>query len=223
MAIVIPEIIVEQCLTSLIDFVKKDYKSKKNFKQSYLYKIFGDQNVSYKFDFFKEAVNIIIGNASQKRKGLDVYIGYNLERAANPSIHITIPSDRLSQSNGIGFDEGLQDSEFEEDDKWEDKSLERDFECTYNLIITSDNMNEVILIYHLLRALIIGGYEHLEHSGLQNLKFSGQDLQFQSDLVPANIFHKNLSIEFKYDVVVFNINNELRIQKFKVTGQAIES
>jgi hypothetical protein len=75
----------------------------------------------------------------------------------------------------------------------------RRFQSTYNLVITSDNSNEVILIYHTMRALLMALIPSISIAGLENIAFGGQDVQLYSGLAPKNMYVRAITIALQYE------------------------
>lgn len=111
--------------------------------------------------------------------------------------------------NGIGSDQGYQDELFIDTEYNPDGSMltqgshtpvfTRRFQSTYNIVITSDNSNEVVLIYHTMRALLIGLIPSINLAGLQNLAFGGQDVQLYSGLAPKNMYVRAITVTLQYE------------------------
>ena len=80
-----------------------------------------------------------------------------------------------------------------------------------------------MLIYNLLKASFIALNAHIELAGLRLPKISGQDINFQSDLIPTHIFHRSLMLNFKYEVNVSDFFYKRIIKSFKVTGITYEN
>jgi len=131
---------------------------------------------------------------------LKINIGYNLERLSIPTIHILMPTDSKGAEDSIGLNEFSEFTPGTIDPTTGILTVkkEKSYNAVYHLMITSDNMSEVLLIFYWLRNMIIVFSEHFELLGLRNLQFSGQDINIQQDLTPPHIFHRNLSLQFDY-------------------------
>ncbi len=121
---------------------------------------------------------------------------FDTERAALPTIHITLPNEQTGQS-GIGVDEGFVD-ELHEGGK-SVPILTRRFDTQYSIIVTSDNSFEVIMIYYTLRSLLISTFVQLEFEGLSNPKLSGQDLRLYQEIIPRNVFARAIGLSVSYE------------------------
>ena len=83
---------------------------------------------------------------------------------------------------------------------------QHNFDVTYSLFITSDNQNEVILIYHFLKTIILSAYEQFSFRGLNNLWISGRDVTIDFDLEPMVAYHRTVAMSFHYNNTVADIH-----------------
>jgi hypothetical protein len=214
--IIMPEIIIYKSLVAIFNIVKQDFLESTDEEQSMLFNFFGkDENGDFlnfeQFNYFEQAKETFIQKSPQ------VNLGYNLEVASMGSIHILLPGEN-GQPLTIGADENYQpyiqnQTEFK-------ATFSQRFDSTYNILITSENTFEVILIYNLLKSSILALNYHFELAGLRLPKTSGQDLNVQSDLVPTHIFHRSLMLNFFYELNVSDFFYKKLIKNFKITGIA---
>lgn len=218
-AVIMPEIILYNTLKSIFNIVKKDFNESESEKDSILYSYFGlDDNgnrLSWEtFDYFEQAKELFI------RRNIEVNLGYNLEKSAMGVVHILLPEE-TGRDLGIGADENYQPNVIEHQSSGRSNykaQFTNTFDANYNLMITSENTMEVLLLYNFIKASFISLYYHLELSGLRLPKLSGRDVQFQSDLVPTNVFHRSLNVSFMYEVTVPDLFSKRIIRAFSVTG-----
>lgn len=158
-------------------------------------------NITYsggKYNFFNQAKAILLRN-NDKQRQLEHYIGYNLERQGMPSIHILLPTENKGKFDSIAHSE--EDPRVEPDCTAEGALFAKkstSHSAVFHLMISSDNSHEVLVIYYFLKSMFTIYSEYVGLSGLLNLTFSGQDITMQQELVPAHIFHRNLSLQFDY-------------------------
>lgn len=202
MAILIPEIEIHNTLKAVLTLIRLDFEQRSNEQDTILYKLLG-ANKLQRYELFEQAKTVFLVKEDNPRF-LDVQMFFNMKRASIPTIHITLPSENPGQ-DGLGIDEGFQG--YDESPGIGDGDLDqtapnytRRFDTKYNLIITSDNTNEVILIYHLLRAILIPVFDHFNQLGIENCKLSGGDIQNNNTLVPDHIFMRNIGLAFSYEV-----------------------
>lgn len=213
-AILIPEVRIYDTINTVLDIVREDYnKNINNPKESILYSIFGEyEGEPLKFTnfiFFEQAITCIIKNE------ISVNIGYNMQVEGRCSIHILLPSEQ-GEPLGIGANEGYIPNNEEENGYKE--VYTQNMRCTYNLLISSENSLEVLIIYNLLKASLLALNAHLSLSGLMLPKISGQELNMQTDLIPAHVYHRSIMLEFIYELSVSDFFKKQLIKKFKITG-----
>lgn len=204
----IPEITIYKLINTFIKLAATDYNDAPGDKStSILYNIFktddnGEQMVMEgKDDYYKMAVELF-GRTEDKVNQLQLNIGYNLQRAAEyPTIHILLPSENKGRIDTLGNNQGADPGNTMLNgvlsiNKTRSKS------AVYNLMITSPNIYEVLIIYYFLHAMLLIFDDNSEFKGLRNMNMSGQDLITQSDLSLPNVFHRNLTMQFDYEYSV---------------------
>lgn len=213
--IYMPELILYDFIKTVQKIFKEDFNENLDKNDTLLNHLFKNDrngvNISLEsYEYLKQAERILI------TKGFDVNIGYNTEVSKMGCVHILLPSES-SQPTGIGGNDGYQD-ELEFLNGFS-PVFSQSFGTTYNLLISSENSLEVLMIYNFLKASFLSMHEHLELYGFQNLKMSGNDIQMQQDLVPTNIYHRSLTISFDYEMIIPNfyktkLANDFKINKY---------
>lgn len=210
--IVIPEIKIIEIIDVILAVVHDDYNSTTDKNKTILYQLLGTTQIG-KYNFFKEAVDIFTRGDEHQRK-IQTRMMFDAQRAHLPTIHITMPSESPS-GDGIGFDQGYVDDDVDMENRKVTPMYTRMFETNYHAVITSDNALEVICIYHVIKGLLISTFSNVEFQGIRNPKFSGQDLQIQTENMPPHIFVRGLGINCSYETTVPSIDKENFINKFK--------
>lgn len=199
--ILMPEIIIYNTLQSIINFIRKDLsKNKDNDKETWLYKLLGvnEEGRPIKlnlYNYYTQAKKMF-----QREQNFSVNFGYNWEVAKFISLHIILPSESPI-SPTIGEDEGYMTDFDPEEGVYQEKFTQM-FSSNYQIMISSENSNEVNVAYHILKAMMIALVPHLSILGLMNPKFSGNDIVFSDETHPAGIFHRVLNVSFEYEVTV---------------------
>ncbi len=222
---IIPEFTLYRLLKMFLSVMREDFKGATTEQESFIYKLFNTDDYTQDvialedYNLFEQSKEVIISTDNQK--SVKVKIGFSLDKLSPATISILMPSDSPSASE-IGDGIGYEDSVIE---TYDDGDYNRAFKTStnmssYNLLITSVNMNEVVLIYHWLKAMFLVFREQLEFSGLKNCSFGGADVNFDAELVPAAIYHRNFNINFVYEYSV----PELFINKIRpiVTNGTME-
>ena len=201
----IPEHEIYKLLNLFLDVTRDDFNANSGVN-SFLYHIFGDNDTDIPerlkistYDFFEQSKTVIL--RKDHPRSLKFSLGYNMEKANVPTIHITLPSESPKNA-GIGANEGYEDEIVDKANRKYKAVFTSDYSVTYNLLITSDNMNEVLLIYNWLKCVMLSMHEQVEFRGFQNATFSGSDLSIDEDMVPNHIFCRNFNLAFTYDFSV---------------------
>jgi hypothetical protein len=193
------EPILHQIIENALKHVKNDYQSQVDPENSLISRVFKGLS-HYKKDYVKEAVDLFTREEGHPRK-IESRLFFDAERSNIPTIHITMPSDQPGE-NSIGVGEsGFADS-FIETSTTLTPMYERRFDTQFQIICTSDNHSEVLIMYHLLRVVLISIFDTISLSGLENAKISGQELRIKSDLVPEHIFMRGIGIACSYEIQV---------------------
>lgn len=213
--ITVPDYDIHNVINFALEYIRQDIESSLPEEDRYLYALLkGNQitaNAIDTYDLYQQA-KIVFARKSSQQRYLATFIGYNLERASFPTIHLLIPTENTSKqilNRGIGYEEPYKGINISRDTytEWVD--------CTYQLLITSDNMNEVVLIYNVLKSWLIAFFQNIDKLGYQNLKLSGQDIIIDNLLPPANIFHRTLNLHFTYQHNSPSLNMD-SMKEFKV-------
>lgn len=201
--IIVPEVIIKTILDNGLAFFKKDWEDQTDKTKSYLYMLLGTLSLGT-FNFYDQLVEILTRDVTDVRH-LEVNYFFNTERANHPTIHITLPNENPG-SDGLGIDEGYRDAIPANLDFDEIPVYNRNFVCTYNIVITSENSLEVVALYHFLRSMMISLFIDLENAYISNPKLSGGDITALDNLVPANVFMRNISLNFNYNVPALKLS-----------------
>lgn len=200
--ILIPEILIHTSLKNLIKFIRDDYNTNiADVQKSLLYRLL-ETNKIQRYDLAEQAAAILINNTDNPRH-LDINMFFNAKRASIPTIHITLPSES-EKNNTINVSEGFREPIYNDDNTYT-TTFNRRFTAKTNIIITSDNSNEVVVLFHLIKSLLISLNAHFNASGLELPKLSGGDIQISQELVPSNIFIRAIGLEYEYDVEAQNL------------------
>lgn len=219
----IPEVILYRNILIFQKLVTDDWNDLPDNEKdkSILYSLFkhddnGDVLELDKYDYYTQAVSMIVAKDIENARHLEVGIGYNMQRLAVPTIHVLLPSEAKGRFDSIGTSEGEPASVYDPARLAFIITKSKTFATTYHLMITSDNSSEVLTIYYWLRAMFIMFSEHVSLQGLLNMQFSGQDIQMNQDITPPNIFHRNLSVAFDFESHIKMAVPATLVNKYKV-------
>jgi len=210
-AILMPELVIYNALTSIINLLRKNLSDNAGHDDlTILYGLLGkdvDGNPLKinSFNYFAQAKKIL-----SRPDSLSVNFGYNLAVAKIISLHILLPSEAY-ESSSIGQLAGGDDEE-----------MMQFYNCNYQVMITSDNSNEVNVVYNILKSMLIMLVPHLELMGLITPKLSGGDVIMQDEFIPATISHKVLNISFRYELNIPTLLEKTVMSGFYAELKAID-
>ena len=195
-----PELILMRVLTAIITLLRNDLEQTEDEKETLLYKIMGvDENGNglqlNLYNVFAQAKKMILNKGN-----LSINYGYNQKVAQNLSLHIILPSENATMT--IGADEGYLEETIEDDEgnlQAAQQYFTQTYKSTYQIMITSNNSAEVMVIYNVLKCMMLMLVEQLELLGLRTPEFSGNDIVMQDDLIPTPLFHKVFNVSFQYE------------------------
>jgi len=145
----IPEILLYKTLKALFELLNDDLINASSDQDTILYSIFSDMDLEGT-NLFNTAKNLVLKDESKPDK-LTYSLGYSLERKGAPTIHILLPSEQPIASP-IGGNEGYQDDVQIDNENGEYRpTYTNDSRVSYNLLITSKNTLEVIILYNILK------------------------------------------------------------------------
>lgn len=205
----LPEVRLKKICDALIEYLVTDLKERLDAgeeNKSYLYLLFHeDEYDNTPSEYYNQAKILFLRKESDTRY-LRIFPIFDRRRAELPTIHIVVPQDSESILS-IGDIEGEVYQEILSE------KLIRGFETQFNLITTSDNIMEVIIINYVLRALLIGSVSNLDVVGFINPRFSVQDLTARPELLPANTYVKGLAMFASYSDIVPTVGKSDGVQR----------
>ena len=195
----VPEVTLYKTVNSILNFLRSDLDSNVSTpEKSFLYKLCGDETMSNgRYQYFEQAKKVFTSKIDDPRF-IDVHMMYNLQSAKPVSIVISHSAESTGSGNGLGLDEAFH-TQVVNDNETFNNSLTRRYNATYQLIIVTDNTNESVLVYQILKSMLLSFTNHLNFLGIANLKIGGQEMRLQSDHIPKHLNTKALTLNFEYD------------------------
>lgn len=227
----IPEFILFDIVEKAIQYIRTDYAAQTDKDKSFLNQVLYGNGIQ-RYDLTTQAKQVFIDNDLANQRYLEVNLMFNMKREGLPTIHITLPSEQTQTGgNGLGTDEGYADYIFEDTKYDNDGAMTkqgsstpvytRRYQSTYNIVITSDNSNEVILIYHTLRALLISLIPSMHVAGLENVAFGGQDVQLYQGLASKNMYVRAIAVSLQYETSSPSIYPQPMAHNLTAEGTAV--
>lgn len=206
--IVFPQLVLDDVLRKFLDIIRTDLQKPKD--ENILGRLFGS-TARFRRDYYKEAADLF-ARTKESSRFIDVRLMFDRERAKVPTVHLTVPSDS-EESAGIGNHQGYIDPVETLDGRATQSQYTRFFKGRFNIVFTSDNERECIVMYEVFRAMLLSASAHLEFMGLKNVNFGGQDLSVHPELIPPHIYMKMLTITTVYEVNVGSLQLDAIIGK----------
>lgn len=158
--------------------------------EKWLYRNFNDVGLGT-YDFLAQLKNIVLRTSKNARK-LETRLMFDLSRANFPTIHIHLPQENLGSENSIGT--SVSSEMYLNSDNTANLIYSRSFGSSYDLIITSDNDMEVVMIYEFLKRLFVSAADTLRET-FKTFDFSGKELIPNYDVVPSNVYFRAITIK----------------------------
>jgi len=179
----------------------------------YLYRL-TDGLVFQKYNFYEQAKSIFLKDKGNP-KYLHVSLGFDVDRHTPPHVHITLAGDQ-SHTNSVAVGEG-NESPFFDDSYLDDEIVSttvqnvfnRRYKGTYDVVITTDNSNEGVMLSHIMRGILTSLIPSFSIAGLENLSISMQDLNPYTELVPKGIFVRVIRISLEYESSTLQLDKQI--------------
>jgi len=203
---ILPELVLFQTIKAGLEVLREDWEQfSSDEEKSFIFRVLGNKNALQRYDMLAQAKTVFFRpvNPNESRY-IDVSMGFDTDRIQKklPTIHILIQSDNpKDDSLGIGygnFDVIFGDEPEDDEAGTYNQVYSRRFNQQANILISGDNTNEKILIYYVLRALLISYIPYFNELGLENVYFSGGDVQINAD-VAGRLYMRSLNMGYDYD------------------------
>lgn len=211
----VPEFIICETLTAVLKTLRLDYEGASDKTKTILYYLCSGLRFQ-RYNYWEQSQTVFLRKPNEPRF-LEVDLMFNMDRDGAPTIHVTTPGENQPQNqNAVGIDEGYFEHVVLELDSGSRRHsvFTRRHQATYDIVITSDNSNEVVMIYHIVRALLTSVTHHLSLKGLENINFSGQDLTPYMEMMPKNMYARAIRLALSYETSTVSLNNYPIIEDF---------
>ena len=222
----IPDIKIHEIVKVCLSGIRSDYSEQSNLEDTILYQLLSESKMpkTDKFRWFNESVEIFINRTKDHPKFLDTRLFFDRERASIPTIHIMVAGESKGK-DGIGFDEGYRPEQVVGDKQR--PVFNRQFDLNANIVITSDNTFETVIIYHVIKCMLISLNTHIQLLGFINPVIGGRDINISQDLVPNGVFARTINFSAGYEldvpeVVLNKIVSSVWFQLSNINNQPLE-
>jgi|SRR5690554_160201 len=222
----IPDIKLHEIVKACLGAIREDFAQNNGTpSDTILFHLLSTSKVKTlgKYNWYDQAVEIFINRDDNDPKYLDTRLFFDRERAAIPTIHIMVANESKG-SDGIGIDLGFNDEQVI--GSTQRPILNRQFNINANIVITSDNTLETIIVYHVIKSMIISLSTHIQLSGFINPTIGGGDITISQELVPNGIYARGINFSAGYEldvpeVVLNKIVSSVWVQMKSIEGETV--
>lgn len=194
---------------SLLDFVKQDYEYNVNniidenlvtehntVEESFLYRCIASDDAIEGISYRTLAEEMFTRDSMNSRK-VTVELMFSRDKAMLPQIAIREPAKGKGQTDAIG---GIGDEYFVNEDGSFQEEKRKSYTSQYELLVTSPNRHEVIIMEEVLLGLLIGAQDTLALANpFYNFNFSVKELMVNNEMYAETLFVKSIGINVSYD------------------------
>lgn len=196
--VVLPELSLKTILDGLLANLSNNLSSVPK-EETILFRIFGSQAYN-KFKYYDQGVALFT-KSNGKSRSIKTKLSFDGDLSVFPTIYITTGKDENAFS-AIGD----QDGDFLSDKDQRVTPMKRcRFRGESSFVIVSDSIEEVLLIYHTVRAMLISAGDTFGYYGLDTVKLGGADVQLTEDQIPKSIYMRAMSVSYEYDILIPSI------------------
>lgn len=190
----IPILKVKKFVDLLIEFIETDYQNTINKNNSFLYKILYD-NTDNGWNFYTNAVEIFTRGEDDNRK-LETRLMFDRSRAGLPTIHVREPSKNKGSYDSIGF---LSEDITINEDNTISSQARKTFRSSFELMITSGNSLECVMIQEVLESAMLASLDTLTIPFFELVDFNSKELMMNDDAERNMLFIKTIGLEIQYE------------------------
>lgn len=225
MGLFIPDVIIINTYNKILDILRDDYATHVDAgteSRSLLYLLFQGSALG-KYDLYAN-IKKLINTTYEDPNHLEVRLSYDsTSTTSNNMIYVTLASENAIHDSlqiGEGDNPELLFVNVDVADEYR-KQFTRRFSSTYTVMVMGKNRSEMLVLFHLLKAMTITCINHLTLEGLQNIKIGGQDVRFTGSEI--GLFARGININFEYEQTVPEVMITTVFEKIKVTLIADDS
>jgi hypothetical protein len=216
----IPEIRLQSLVDVIFKKLRDDYVDASDKTVTVLYRMFNGL-VFGNYDFLENAVSIFTSAVDDPR-AIDTRLMYDSSRASIPTVHITIPNQQPTISDGIGLDAGYNDDQgIGAEPTAVTESYNRTLGSKFNLVITGSSSFEVLLIYYVLYVCLNNNVESLDINGFRNPKIYGQEMSVNNKLTPV-AYARILVLDSFFELKIPKFGEVDIVNSITLTGTAYD-
>jgi hypothetical protein len=224
MALRIPDIVLINTINMCLKIARTNYNTNNDSgreHRSILALLFKGLVIG-EYDVFENIKKLVLTTPEDPRH-IEAQLSYDHNASSNaPIIWITLPSEN-NRNNSLSTGEGDQEPLYlAGEEGGQDSFLPQynyRFGTTYQIVLGSINKNEVTLLYHLIKSLLVSCIGHLEQEGISNLKIGGGEIRTAA--IPSRFFTKAITLNFEYEQVIPETASSLIYRKIRLFSKPI--
>lgn len=206
---------------SLLEFIKTDYELKASqnlIEESFLYRCIDSDDVIEGVSYRELAEELFTRDSMNSRKA-SVELMFSADKAMLPQIAIREPAKNKGQTDGIG---GIGDEIYMNKDGSFNEERRKSFSSQFELLITSPNRHEVIIMEEVLLGLFIGAQDTLALANpFYNFNFTIKELMVNNQTYAEQLFVKSIGINTSYDRSYPNLSSNTVLTKILFEHQIL--
>lgn len=215
--VVIPELALKTILDGLLANISKNLKEVPK-EETMLFRIFGSQAYN-KFKYYEQGVALFT-QTNRKSRQIKTKVAFDGDLSSYPTIYITIGKDDYAFS-GIGDQDG---GYVNDKDKRSTPMKRCRFRGESSIVLVTDSVEEMAIMYHVIRAMLISSGDTFGYWGLENVKVGGADVQLNEDTIPKAVYMRAISLVYEYDILIPSMIHYLSAgTSLTSTGKAIDT
>ncbi len=194
--LVSPEIVIFSFLKNILEQLRKG-----TIDDDWFDLLFSDLKIG-NYAFAEQAKEIFKREKGHTRI-IDFDLTYNKKTNTPVNLFLSLGSDTPSQGylgmslSGVQEDEGGR------------MYFQSRFDQSISLYIYTDNSNETLVIYYVLKSILLASQQLLDFKGFKNLRLSGTDIAEYPHFVPSDLFYRVINLRFNYEDSVPNFNTSV--------------
>ena len=218
---------IKKLVDGLLTFVREDYLAKVALQatvvapdtsdyiaESFLMRCFDDEDEIDGIPYKDLAVEIFTRTDLEQRK-IETRLMFDLDRAPLPTNHVREPAKGKGKTDAIGY---MGEDIYEDIDGGFETERRRSFTSQYELMATSMNRHEVIIIEEVMTALLIGAQDTLALANpFYTFDFSVKELIANNELIPNPLFIKSIGLHVSYNKTYPDLSNNQMLGKILFT------
>lgn len=187
--------------------------------ESFLIRCFDAEDVSDGVDYRTLAVEIFTRSNLDSRR-IETRLLFDQDRASLPTIHVREPAKNKGPQDSIGY---LDEELFENIDGGFHYSRRRSFNSQFEIMVTSVNRHEVIIIEEVLMALLIGSQDTLSlNNPFYQFNFTVRELIANNQLMPDPLFIKAIMLNLSYDKTYMDLSENQMLNSILFTANLLK-